>query len=82
MSVFGSIVIATLASIGVALALLDFVKRIRAKRTEFLCICFGREFAEGELPEMMVICRTDAEQDEIIRRISELDDRKIYLKHL
>lgn len=82
MSVFGSIFIAMLAALGVALAVLEFVRRAKAKKTEFICLCFREELLQGGKPDMLIICRTDAEQEEIIRRIGEDENRRIYLKYL
>ena len=82
MSVFGSIFIAMLAALGVALAVLEFVRRAKAKKTEFICLCFREELLQGGKPDMLIICRTDAEEEEIIRRIGEDENRRIYLKYL
>ncbi len=82
MSVVGSIFIAMLAGLGVALSVLEFIRKSRAKKGCFLCVCFDDELAEDTLPDMLIICRTDADQEEIIRRIGERDQRRIYLKYL
>lgn len=82
MSVFGSVFIAMLAAMGVALAVLEFIRRARAKKTDFICVCFREELIEGGKPDMIIICRTDAEQEEIIRRVGEQDNRRIYLKYI
>ncbi len=80
MAIFGSVFIAMLASLGVALAVLEFVRAYRAKRTEFICLCFREDLLDGEKPDMLIICRTDAEQEEVIRRVCADDNRKVYIK--
>ena len=80
MAIFGSVFIAMLASLGVALAVLEFVRAYRAKRTEFICLCFREDLLDGEKPDMLIICRTDAEQEEVIRRVCADDNSKVYIK--
>ena len=80
MSVFGSVVLAALASLGIALAVLEVLRNARAKRASFICVCFREDLLEGGLPDMLVICRTDADQDEVIRRVCANDSRKVYIK--
>lgn len=82
MSVFLTVFIAMLASLGVALAALDFIRRSRAKRTDFICICFREELLDNALPDMVIICRSDAEQEELIRRVCDKDSRRAYLKKI
>lgn len=80
MSVFGNVFLAVLAALGVALTVLEFVRAKRAKHTEFICVCFREELLEGEKPDMLIICRTDAEQEEVIRRVCADENRKVYIK--
>ena len=80
MSVFGSVLVAMLAALGVALSALELVRKSRAKRESFICLCFREELLDGGLPDMLIICRTDAEQEEIIRHICSEDPRKVFLK--
>lgn len=82
MSVFLTIFIAMLASLGIALALLDLIRRMRAKQADFVCICFDEKLLDDALPDIVIICRTDAEQEEIIRRVCAKDPRRAYLKRL
>lgn len=81
MSVIGSIFISLLAALGVALTALEFIRRARAKKSTFISLCFREDLLEGGKPDMIIICRNDAEQEEIIRRIGERDERRIYLKY-
>lgn len=80
MSVFGSVFLSMLAAMGVALAVLEFVRIRRAKKASFVCLCFREELLNGALPDMLIICRTDAEQEEVIRRVCAEDSRKVFLK--
>jgi hypothetical protein len=80
MSVFGSVILAVLASLGVALAVLEILRNVRAKRASFICVCFREELLEDGLPDMLVICRTDAESEEVIRRVCASESRKAYIK--
>jgi hypothetical protein len=80
MSVFGSVFVAMLASLGVALLLLEIFRTARAKKAVFVCVCFREELLEGEKPDMVVICRNDAELDEFIERVSENDERRMFIK--
>ena len=66
MRIFGSIFLAMLAALGIALAVLEFFRRGRAKKARFVCLCFREELLKGENPDMVIICRTDMEQEEII----------------
>jgi hypothetical protein len=80
MAILGSVFVAALAALGVALAVLEFVRAHRAKRASFICICFEESVPEGRLPDMLVICRTEAEQEEVIRRVCNGESRKVYIK--
>ncbi len=80
MSVFGGIFVAMLAALGVALTALELLRRSRARRESFICLCFREELLDGALPDMLIICRTDAEQEEIIRRVCAEDPRRVFLK--
>lgn len=80
MYIFLDIFISMLAALGVALAILEFCRCRRAKKASFVCVCFKEELLENGLPDMLIICRNDAEQDEILRRICAKDGRKAYIK--
>ncbi|MBO5869969.1 MAG: hypothetical protein J6Q89_04385 [Clostridia bacterium] len=81
MAIFGSIFLAMLASLGVALMTLEFIRAYRAKRTEFICLCFREELLnDDEKPDMLIVCKTDAEEEEIIRRVCDGESRKVYIK--
>ncbi len=81
MSIFAGVFLSMLAAMGVALAVLDFLRVRRARRASFICLCFREELIdESALPDMLVICRTDAEQEEVIRRVCDNDGRRVYIK--
>lgn len=80
MAIFLEVFLAALASLGVILAVLEFVRVSRAKKANFICLCFSEELLNGAKPDMLVICRTDAEQEEVIRRVCADESRKVYIK--
>ena len=81
MAIFGSVLLAVLASIGIALIILEIIRARCAKTAEFICLCFSEEYLNGDKkPDMIVICRNDAEQEEVIRRVCADDSRKVYIK--
>ena len=82
MLLFGNIIMAMLAALGVALAFLEFMRRAKAKRSTYICLCFREDLIEDGVPDMLIICRTDADQEEIIQRIGKCEQRKIYLKYM
>lgn len=80
MSVFGSVLLATFSVLGLVLSVLEFLRISRAKKTSYICLCFREDLLNEGLPDMLIICRTDAEQEEVIRRVCAEDPRKVYLK--
>lgn len=80
MSVFGSVFISMLAALGVALAMLELLRKFRAKKASFICLCFREDLLEGGKPDMLIICRTDAEQEEVLRRICAEENRRVFIK--
>ena len=80
MAIFCNVFLAMPASLGVMLAVLEFVRASRAKKATFICLCFREELLDGGKPDMLVICRTDAEQEEVIRRVCADEGRKVYIK--
>lgn len=82
MSVFLTVFIAMLAALGVALALLELLRKMRAKKADFICICFREDLLENTLPDIVIICRSDAEQEEVIKRVCNKDSRQAYLKKI
>ncbi len=80
MSVFGSVTLAVFAAIGISLVILEILRKSRAKRSSFICVCFREDLLDGGAPDMLVICRTDAEMDEVIRRVCVNESRKAYIK--
>ena len=55
MSVFGSVLLAVLASLGIALSVLELVRVRCARKAEFICLCFDERLLEGEKPDMLII---------------------------
>ncbi len=82
MWLLGNIFLAMLSALGVALTVLEFFRRSKAKHTAYICLCFREELIENGQPDMLIICRTDADQEEIIKRIGKRDQRKIFLKYM
>ncbi len=82
MWLLGNILMAAFAALGVALSCLEFFRRARAKRASFVCLCFREDLIDGGSPDMLIICRTDADEEEIIKRIGKHDPRQIYLKYM
>ena len=82
MTVFGSILIAMLAALGVTLSLLEVLRVRRAKKAEFICLSFDDEPDLRKKPDMLIICRTDTEEEEIIRRVCDGDERRVYVKRI
>ena len=82
MSIFGMIFLATLSSIGVGLMFLEMIRTRKAKTAEYTCICFDSELLNGCLPDMVIICRNEAEKEEIIKRITENDERRAFIKRI
>ena len=80
MSVFGSVLLATFSVLGLVLSVIEFLRISRAKKTSFICLCFREELLEDGLPDILIICRTDVEQEEVTRRVCAEDPRKVYLK--
>ncbi len=82
MSIFWAVFVGMLGALGVALMCLELYRRIKAKKASFVCLTFGDEFEEKKLPDMLIICRTDAEQEEIIKRVVSSDPRKVYIRFI
>jgi hypothetical protein len=80
MAIFYEVFLSALAVLGIILAVLEIIRVSRAKRSDFICLCFDKEFLDGERPDMLIICRTDAEQEEVIRRVCSDEARKVYIK--
>jgi len=78
----GKIVISALAALGVALSCLEFLRRAKAKRSSYVCLCFREDLIDSGAPDMIIICRTDTDEEEIIKRIGKRDQRQIYLKYM
>ena len=82
MPLYAEILVAALAAIGAALIAERVWRWLKLRRESFVCISFDGGFPEGRKPDLIFICRTEAEQEEILRRICENDDRKIIIKRM
>lgn len=80
MPVFCFILLSALACLGIALLVLELCRKISARRTSYICLCFDKALLENGKPDMVIICRSDADEEEIIRRISDGDPRCVYIK--
>ncbi len=80
MMVFYGIFMGMLGALGVTLMILELLRKWKARMSCYLCVCFSEELLESKNPDMIIICRNDAEQEEILRRISENESRKVYIK--
>ena len=80
MTIFYEVFLSAFAVLGVILAVLEATRVSRAKKTNFICLCFDKELLDGAKPDMLIICRTDAEQEEVIRRVCADEERKVYIK--
>ena len=80
MSSFCIILLSALACIGVVLIIRGLCRFLSARRASYICLCFDKALLEGGKPDLVIICRSDAEEDEIIRRISDGDPRRVYIK--
>ena len=80
MSVFGDVFLAAFSALGMVLSVVEFLRVRRARKTRFVCLCFREELLDGGLPDLLILCRTDVEQEEIIRRVCANEKRKVFLK--
>lgn len=83
MNDFCIVLLSVLAALGIALSLLELVRVMRARGNEYICVCFDERYLSGEcLPDMLIICRTCAEQEEILNRICSREGRSVYIRKL
>ena len=80
MSVLYMVIISMFAALGVTLIALEFLRSFRAKKTSYVCVCFREELLGDAKPDMLIICRTETEEEEIIRRLCVGEDRKVFIK--
>lgn len=74
------IIVCVLASLGVVLIFREILRHVGAKRNHYACLSFGREPSPEKRPDMIIICRTEEEEQEIIERIIKGEERKIFIK--
>lgn len=82
MWILGNILLAMLSALGIALSVFEYLRRVKAKNSKFICLYFDEDMLENQNPDMVIICRTDADQEEIISRIGQQEERRIYLKYM
>lgn len=80
MWIFAHVFLSALAALGVALSVLEIAERMEARRKKYACLCFEKVDNGENLPDMIIICRTQAEEEEIIERICAEDKRKVFIK--
>ena len=74
------IAVCILASIGIVLLCREIFRHIGAKRNHYVCLTFDSFPSFQKRPDMIIICRTDEEEQEIIRRVIKNDERRIFIK--
>lgn len=77
----GYVFIAMLAALGVALSFLELWRILKARKNSYICVCFKEEFDGDQKPDVIYICRTELEQEEILRRVCDGDERKAYINY-
>ena len=80
MPAFAMALLSTFAAVGIGLIALEMWRRLKAKKREFVCVCFDKSLSDGKKPDVVIICRTDEERDEAIKRVLENDGRTAYIK--
>jgi hypothetical protein len=80
MYIFAFVFLSVLAALGVVFTTKEILRAKSAKNAVFLCVSFKEDVPEGTLPDMLLICRTTAEEEEIIRRICANESRKVFIK--
>ena len=81
MSAAVTVILAFFAAAGAAVLAVELVRWCLLGRSEFTAVCFDEKILNGESkPDMIYIVRTDRECDEIIKRICESEERRIFIK--
>lgn len=71
------------ACIGLVCAVTELVRLCRKKDMRFTCLLFGdgaKTALEEQSYTVVFLCRSELEEQEIIRRLSEGEKRKIYIR--
>lgn len=81
MTLVCEVLVSFFAALGMTFLWRELKQRLFAKKQSFVCICFGsyREWEE-KAPDMLVICKNDFEQEEIIRRVFKNEKRDVFIK--
>ncbi len=72
-----------LAAIGIFALLAELIRLFGKKRLHFTCLLFGdaaKDIWESKRYDAIVLCRSELQEEELIRRFSENEKRKIYIK--
>ena len=77
MSSFCIILLSALACIGVVLIIRGLCRFLSARRASYICLCFDKALLEGGKPDMVIICRSDAEEDADSPTAPEIPDAPI-----
>ena len=76
-------VLCPFAAIGLAAVFLELFRLIGKRRLRFTCLLFGDEAkAEWDTGAYSVVflCRSELQEEELIRRLSQGEKRKIYIR--
>lgn len=78
-----NIFLCCLAAIGAICIVWELVRFAGRRRMRFTCLLFGdaaRERLDARDYEIILLCRTELQEQELIRRLSEGEKRKIYIR--
>lgn len=71
------------AAIGIFATLAELFRLLGKRRLHFTCLLFGdaaKEAWENKRYDTIVLCRSELQEEELIRRFSENEKRKLYIK--
>lgn len=78
-----TLVLCLFAAIGLVAVFLELFRLIGRRRLRFTCLLFGDEAKtewEARTHNIVFLCRSELQEDELIRRLSEGEKRKIYIR--
>lgn len=82
MPAFALVLLSTFAAVGIGLIALELWRKLKSRKCEFICVCFDESLPDVKKPDIVIICRTEEERDEAIRRVCESDARTAYIKRM
>ena len=71
------------AAIGLAAVLLELFRLFEKRRLRFTCLLFGDDAKsewDAQTYGVIFLCRSELQEEELIRRLSEGEKRKIYIR--